>query len=405
MQGRWAFSWVQRLAHQFNGFAWGLVLLTLVVLSGLWVNGLAGIEQMDWPLLLGSVVLMSLVAMRLMDSVRTGWLLLFCSVLVLATLAGSLAWLGVALDEQAVLGVVVVVFMMMSNLVHVFSSVLREMARGSFQHDAIAEALKMNVMPILLTNATTSLGFVVVAWFDSDYVSIAILVGLGALVSYLLLLSWVPMMLLRGFLEFRVGHYEDRHGFVHLAEVLRDQPWFRWTTLAMFVLLSGISLVVMVPQLDSLQTLGWMLLGSFGVLLVVWRDVKVVALTLFGCLMVVLWVLAGVDAFFGLASVSTFVLVVPLGMVLDDAIHYFSRFIKSKRGYFNDAESCHRFALASVGRPIWLTTQLLVVGMLVLSFSQHPLIEHTSLVTLISVLLASYVVLLWMPALHLRVSK
>ncbi len=139
-------------------------------------------------------------------------------------LGGLLAWLRHTLHEEAVLALVVVMALMMSNLVHVLSTLLREMARASFQHDAIAEALSLNAMPVLLTNVTTTFGFVVAAWFEPRFADMAWIVGLGALVSYLTLMSWTPAILLKWFLEFRVGHYDDRHGFVELAEKFQRYP-------------------------------------------------------------------------------------------------------------------------------------------------------------------------------------
>lgn len=402
MQGRWAFNWVQVLAHAYALFVSMFGVLTLLAILG-WLR--IDTSTLDWPLLAVSLVLMSLVSMKLMDSIRTGMLLLLSSLLVLMMTIGMLGWFGIEVEPTSILAFVVVVFMTMSNLVHLLSTVLREMARGAFQHDAIAEALKLNVTPVFLTNVTTGLGFVVAAVFEPQFYAMAVIVLSGAVISYIVLLTWIPAIILKWFLEFRVGHYDDRHGFVKLAEKMNQHP--KWTQLSVwiFVIFFGASAYVISEDILIFKTLGLMLVGSAVLLMLFWRDFKITLLVIVSCLMVVTLVLAGFDAVFRLQASTAFVLVVPLGIVLDDAIHYYARFLKSKRGFFNDIESCHRFALASVGRPIWLTTQLLGVGMLVLLFSDQLLVRQTSLITFMAVMVAAYVVLIWMPAFHLKASK
>ena len=257
-------------------------------------------------------------------------------------------------------------------------------------------------MPVLLTNVTTAFGFVVAAWFEPSFTDLAWIVGLGALVSYVTLMSWTPAILLKWFLEFRVGHYDDRHGFVELAEKFQRYPnavRFLVTFSVLMVLASAIYLFQHLAQMEAVAV---MLLASGALLWLVWRDALVTLQVLVSSLMIVVLVLAGFLALSSMETLSALVLVVPLGIVLDDAIHYYARYLKAKKGYFSDVVSCHRFALSSVGRPIWLTTQLLVIGLAVLSLSSDAFVRQASWITILGVLLASYVILVWLPALSLH---
>jgi len=290
----------------------------------------------------------------------------------------------------------------MGNLVHLLASVLREMARGAFQHDAVAESLKLNAMPILLSNLTTTFGFSVAAFFDSQLIEMAWVVGLGALISYLAIVTWVPLILLSWFLEFRVGHYDDRHGFLDVVRKMQRYPrWLQamvWLSLTL-LLISGVYLS---QFMVSLIPVAMMLFACWMLLWLVWRDWQVSLMAILTSLAAIVLVLTGYFSVQSVVQISAVVLIVPLGIVLDDSIHYFSRYLRSKQGFFNTAENCHRYALSSVGRPIWLTTQLLAVGLLVLGFHPDEWIRQASLVTLLATLLASYIILLWLPAFQLK---
>ncbi|OIP94322.1 MAG: hypothetical protein CO158_01840 [Piscirickettsiaceae bacterium CG_4_9_14_3_um_filter_43_564] len=401
MNGRWAYYWVQIMAHNLPILWFALMVGLLLMASGLFVKG-SPIQLADAIWVLGSLMVMSGVAIKLFDSLKTAGLLLVVTSLIWFGVLGCLAWLGVSLTQISVLALVVVVTLVMGNLVHLLASVLREMARGAFQHDAVAESLKLNAMPILLSNLTTTFGFSVAAFFDSQLIEMAWVVGLGALISYLAIVTWVPLILLSWFLEFRVGHYDDRHGFLDVVRKMQRYPrWLQamvWLSLTL-LLISGVYLS---QFMVSLIPVAMMLFACWMLLWLVWRDWQVSLMAILTSLAAIVLVLTGYFSVQSVVQISAVVLIVPLGIVLDDSIHYFSRYLRSKQGFFNTAENCHRYALSSVGRPIWLTTQLLAVGLLVLGFHPDEWIRQASLVTLLATLLASYIILLWLPAFQLK---
>jgi len=401
MNGRWAYYWVQIMAHNLPILWFALMVGLLLMASGLFVKG-SPIQLADAIWVLGSLMVMSGVAIKLFDSLKTAGLLLVVTSLIWFGVLGCLAWLGVSLTQISVLALVVVVTLVMGNLVHLLAAVLREMARGAFQHDAVAESLKLNAMPILLSNLTTTFGFSVAAFFDSQLIEMAWVVGLGALISYLAIVTWVPLILLSWFLEFRVGHYDDRHGFLDVVRKMQRYPrWLQamvWLSLTL-LLISGVYLS---QFMVSLIPVAMMLFACWMLLWLVWRDWQVSLMAILTSLAAIVLVLTGYFSVQSVVQISAVVLIVPLGIVLDDSIHYFSRYLRSKQGFFNTAENCHRYALSSVWRPIWLTTQLLAVGLLVLGFHPDEWIRQASLVTLLATLLASYIILLWLPAFQLK---
>lgn len=396
MRARWAYNWVLWLSHHKKTFLSGLSLVSFLNLIGLLQVDFA---QQQIGLILLSLLLMSLVSMKLLDSFRTGVLLFGFSLYLILMILAGFGWLGVTPDTQSVLGWVVVMTMMMSHLVHYLSAVLREMARGIFQYDAVAEALSLTVKPIVLSSLTTALGFVVAASVNERYTDMAWIVGLGTALSLLVIVTWLPAILLGWLLEFRVGHYEDRHGLVWLKAFSEKHRWFNGLVKVVFACLLGIALWQLWRQPGAFHAVTLMTAASFILLWLAWQNFRV-ALT--ATVMAFISVLLISVLFYNLQSyyvMSALVMVVPMGIILDDVIHFFERYQRAEQQFFSKRQDKTRYALNSVGRAIWLTSQLLIVGLLTLVFSKDMLIQQASLMTILSLLLLSFLILVVFPTL------
>ncbi|HID00270.1 MAG TPA: hypothetical protein EYP05_02870, partial [Piscirickettsiaceae bacterium] len=225
MNGNWAFNWVLIMHHNWPALGRRFALVTLVAAAGV-IALPAEIGSKVMIYLAASTLVMALLMGLLFDTRRAAGLHLGLSLLILLLTFGMAGWLLNEVNTRdALLGGVVVLTMMTSNLVHLLGAVLREMARGQFQHDAVAEGLKHNAGPILLANLTTVLGFVISAWINPDLSPMAWIVSLGALASLWVTLTWLPWILLRWFLEFRVGNPQDRHGYGRLVRWLSRYRW------------------------------------------------------------------------------------------------------------------------------------------------------------------------------------
>lgn len=405
MGGNWAFSWVQIVAHNWRSLGWRFALLTLVALAGLAVHPLqGGIQPFFYPL--GSVVVMSVVMWVVFQSGRTAMLNLGLGVLILALTYGLVSWLRGEVDAKAlILGGVVVLTMMTSNLVHVLGAILREMARGQFQHDAVAEGLKHNAAPIVLANTTTVLGFVVAAWFHDGLDKMAWVVGLGALASLFVTLTWLPWILLKWFLEFRVGNPEDRHGFSPMVRWLKHHPVLvRSLAAGGALFLIAMTAWMLVSHTRLMLAVGVMLAATWGLLVLAWQQWRLPTLTVLlnwfavatAVAIVLLWV----------GDVYLLALMVPLGLVIDDSIHFFTRYHRAQRiALFNTPELRMRFALGSVGRALWVTSILLMAGLSVIALYQDPVIRQAVLLMDIAMVIATATLVLWVPAFVLSFRK
>lgn len=224
--GNWAFSWVQIMAHNKKPLSIRLGLLIAVLFYGLLDFAWNSLNPIFLPLLVATVLMSSLLAW-LADSMRTAVMQFGLSWLILFSTFATLGWLDIRLNDSGLLALLVVVIMLSTNLIHQLNTVLREMARGLFQFDAVAEALKLNFTPIFLSNLTTSLGFIFAAWFNPEHLQMAWVVSIGALLSLFFSITLLPLLLLSYFLEFRVGNTQDRKGFRHWIEFLQGKTHWR----------------------------------------------------------------------------------------------------------------------------------------------------------------------------------
>jgi predicted RND superfamily exporter protein len=88
-----------------------------------------------------------------------------------------------------------------------------------------------------------------------------------------------------------------------------------------------------------------------------------------------------------------------LGIVVDDTIHFMSKYLRAKREKGLSAEDAVRYAFSTVGIALWVTTVALVAGFLVLSTSAFALNADMGLLTAIVIALALIVDFLFLPPL------
>ena len=85
-----------------------------------------------------------------------------------------------------------------------------------------------------------------------------------------------------------------------------------------------------------------------------------------------------------------------LGIIVDDTVHFLSKY-QHARTNGKDAEQAVRFAFASVGRALWVTTIVLALGFSVLMLSPFALNADMGMLTSIIILVALAVDFLFLP--------
>jgi predicted RND superfamily exporter protein len=85
-----------------------------------------------------------------------------------------------------------------------------------------------------------------------------------------------------------------------------------------------------------------------------------------------------------------------MGIVVDDSVHFLTKYLRARREKDLDAAGAVRYAFSSVGQALWVTSAVLVTGFLVLaqsSFQQNSEMGLLAAVTIIFALLADFLLL------------
>ncbi|MCK5897360.1 MAG: MMPL family transporter [Cocleimonas sp.] len=111
-----------------------------------------------------------------------------------------------------------------------------------------------------------------------------------------------------------------------------------------------------------------------------------------------IWALFDGEIGLGLSVVAA----MTLGIVVDDTIHFMSKYLRARREQGMDAIGAVRYAFSTVGVALWTTSVALVAGFLVISTSSFELNSAMGLLVSVVIALALFVDFLLLPALLIR---
>lgn len=94
-----------------------------------------------------------------------------------------------------------------------------------------------------------------------------------------------------------------------------------------------------------------------------------------------------------------------LGIIVDDTVHFLSKYLHARRDRNKDPKAAVGYAFASVGRALWITTIVLVAGFMVLAQSSFKINADMGLLTAITIFIALIVDFLFLPALLMKLDK
>jgi len=88
-----------------------------------------------------------------------------------------------------------------------------------------------------------------------------------------------------------------------------------------------------------------------------------------------------------------------LGIIVDDTVHFLSKYIRARREKGLSSEEAVRYSFVSVGKALWITTMVLVAGFMVLATSSFKINADMGLLTAMTILIALIVDFLFLPCL------
>jgi predicted RND superfamily exporter protein len=92
-----------------------------------------------------------------------------------------------------------------------------------------------------------------------------------------------------------------------------------------------------------------------------------------------------------------------LGIVVDDTVHFLSKYLRARREKGLNSEDAVRYAFRTVGRALLITSIVLIAGFLVLSTSSFELNSGMGLLTAIIIGFALLADFLFLPAILMKI--
>ena len=94
-----------------------------------------------------------------------------------------------------------------------------------------------------------------------------------------------------------------------------------------------------------------------------------------------------------------------LGIVVDDTVHFISKYKRARTEMGLNSEDAVRYAFSTVGVALWITSAVLVAGFMVLSLSHFTMNGEMGLMTAITIAVALFLDLLFLPPLLMSLEK
>ncbi len=94
-----------------------------------------------------------------------------------------------------------------------------------------------------------------------------------------------------------------------------------------------------------------------------------------------------------------------LGIIVDDTVHFLSKYIRARREKNMTSEEAVRYSFHSVGRALWITTMVLVAGFSVMATSSFKVNADMGLLTAVTILIALIIDFLFLPPLLMLFQK
>ncbi|MBF0380090.1 MAG: MMPL family transporter [Magnetococcales bacterium] len=94
-----------------------------------------------------------------------------------------------------------------------------------------------------------------------------------------------------------------------------------------------------------------------------------------------------------------------LGIVVDDSVHFLSKYLRARRERGASSQDAVRYAFSTVGTALWVTSAVLVCGFFVLTFSDFKLNSGMGLLTAITISFALIADFLLLPPLLMKLEK
>ena len=209
------------IATMSDVFPASLVIMTLII--GFFTRGFAAVASV------GAVVILSAVATM-----------------------GISGWIGIPLSSATSATPVIVLTLAVANCLHMLVTVQECIGAGDSRENAVMRSIEVNLHPIFLASVTTAIGFLMINFSEVPlYRHLGTLVAIGAIISFLLSVSFLPGLL--SLLPIKPRHSgSGRLGIAAISEMtIRHKTALLWGSVLVVV---GLSAAIPQNELNDVVT-------------------------------------------------------------------------------------------------------------------------------------------------------
>ena len=168
-------------------------------------------------------------------------------VLSIVAAMGAGGWFGFPLTPPSTMVPTIVLTLAVADSIHIFMGMFKALNKGMNRTDAIAESMRVNFQPVMLTSITTAIGFLALNFSDAPpFHHLGTMSAVGVIVAWLLSITFVPALM--SFVKYE-GRTE-RHFFDDMMVAFGEWVIAQRKKLLVFMTVTVIGLGITIPKLE-----------------------------------------------------------------------------------------------------------------------------------------------------------
>ncbi len=195
------------------------------------------------PLMFATLILITGLLLRsVFGTVSTLAVIMFSMI----TGMGLAGWLGISINPASVNAPTLILTLAVADSVHILVTMFQYMNQGNSRHDAIAESVRLNLVPVFLTSVTTATGFLTMNLSDvPPFRDLGNIVAVGVMSAFVFSVLFLPAFVAVLPLKKKpVGNFKGCScGRVADLVINKRRQLFSGTLIIIFILATGLLLI------------------------------------------------------------------------------------------------------------------------------------------------------------------
>ncbi len=153
---------------------------------------------------------------------------------------GAAGWLGIALNDATAAAPTIIMTLAVADSIHILTTMFQEIREGRSRDEAIAESLRINLQPVILTSVTTAVGFLSLNFSDAPpFHDLGNVVAVGVMAALGFSVVLLPAFMSFFSLETRGSSQKAARSCQDLAELVIRRPRLIFWSMGALILLLG----------------------------------------------------------------------------------------------------------------------------------------------------------------------